>query len=331
MKEIIFVLGLPGAGKTKLCKNLEKYGFIHLSLGRLLRDNIKYKSIIYDHIQRGELIPSYITSEVLEQELFKVNGSVLVDGFPRSLDNLDFWNKNVNKKPLCVLLLKCSKEISAIRICERFKEEKRIDDTQDNIRKRFESFDDLTLPVIKYFQQIGLLHEIDSSVNEIEVVNRVNNILNILKDSNINYDGTLLKFKKLSVHGKCPQKVSKYDAGFDLFSSEEKVILPWKNALIKTDISIELPFGTYGRIAPRSGLALTNLIDVGGGVIDFGYRGNIQILLFNHNQEPFIVSIGDRIAQLIVIKISTPKVIEVFELSKSERGERGFGSSGFNG
>ena len=188
--------------------------------------------------------------------------------------------------------------------------------------KRFDSFDEYTSLVLDYFFKKGLLQEIRSNENEFNVMMNAKNIINIMIDSNVHYDGTLLKFNRLSPHGKCPVKQSKFNAGYDLFSAENKIILPWKNSLIKTDIAIELPFGTYGRIAPRSGLALQQMIDVGGGVVDCGFRGNVQVILFNHNQEPFMVSIGDRIAQLIVTNISSPKLVEL-ELTSSERGEKG--------
>ena len=93
MKNLIFILGLPASGKTTLCKNLEKYGFKHLSLGNLLKNNIKYKSTITYHIQKGEIVPSYITTEILENELSKMSGDILVDGFPRTIGNLDYWRK----------------------------------------------------------------------------------------------------------------------------------------------------------------------------------------------------------------------------------------------
>lgn len=329
MKNIIFILGLPASGKTTLCKNLEKYGFKHLSLGNLLKNNIKYRSTIKDHIQKGEIVPSYITTEILENELSKMSGDILVDSFPRTIGNLDYWNKNVNKNPVCVLLLTCTREVAKLRIEKRFEKEHRVDDEKDCMMKRFDSFDENTSLVLDYFYKKGLLQEIKSSENEFNVMINAKNIINIMKDSNINYDGTLLKFNRLSPNGKCPLRRSKFNAGYDLFSAENKIILPWKNSLIKTDIAIELPFGTYGRIAPRSGLALQQMIDVGGGVVDCGFRGNVQVILFNHNQEPFMVSIGDRIAQLIVTKISSPKLVEL-ELTNSERGEKGFGSSGMN-
>lgn len=97
-----------------------------------------------------------------------------------------------------------------------------------------------------------------------------------------------------------------------------------------TDIQIELPSGCYGRVAPRSGLAAKNFIDVGAGVIDEDYRGNVGVILFNHSTVPFEVKKGDRIAQLICEQIFYPSIEEVETLSITERGAGGFGSTGTN-
>jgi dUTP pyrophosphatase len=91
-----------------------------------------------------------------------------------------------------------------------------------------------------------------------------------------------------------------------------------------------LPHGTYGRIAPRSGLAWKNYIDVGAGVIDEDFTGKVQVLLFNHSDVDFAVEQEDRIAQLIIERIKTPPVVEVFTIGGTERGSGGFGSTGIS-
>jgi len=91
---------------------------------------------------------------------------------------------------------------------------------------------------------------------------------------------------------------------------------------------VQIPEGCYGRIAPRSGLASKNFIDVGAGVIDCDYRGNVGVLLFNFSEEQFIVNKGDRIAQLICEKIEYPELEQVDELDITERNTAGFGSTG---
>ena len=99
-------------------------------------------------------------------------------------------------------------------------------------------------------------------------------------------------------------------------------------ALVKTDLSIAVPEGTYGRIAPRSSLAWKNSIHVGAGVIDGDYRGTVGVVLFNLSTQDFFVMKGDRIAQLILEKILIAEVEEVDELDITSRGSGGFGSTG---
>jgi len=92
-----------------------------------------------------------------------------------------------------------------------------------------------------------------------------------------------------------------------------------------------VPEGTYGRVAPRSGLAWKHHIDVGAGVIDADYRGNVGVVLFNHSEKDFPVQVGDRVAQLILERIIVPDVVEVQELPDTIRGAGGFGSTGMAG
>lgn len=91
------------------------------------------------------------------------------------------------------------------------------------------------------------------------------------------------------------------------------------------------PEGTYGRIAPRSGLASKHFIDTGAGVIDADYRGEVKVLLFNHSDVDYEVKKGDRVAQLVLERIYTPEVMEVENLEESVRGAGGFGSTGYSG
>ena len=141
-------------------------------------------------------------------------------------------------------------------------------------------------------------------------------------------DGSILRFKKLSENATTPIRGSRNAAGLDLFSAETKEIPSQGQGIIKTDIAVMLPRGTYGRVAPRSGLAVKHFIDIGAGVIDYDYRGNIGVVVFNHCNKAFQVNKGDRIAQLVIEKICTPKLIEVEELEETERGEEGYGSTG---
>lgn len=116
----------------------------------------------------------------------------------------------------------------------------------------------------------------------------------------------------------------------DVIIAYEYIVPPNGKELIKTDLQIEVPENTYGRIAPRSGLAWKHHIDVGAGVIDADYRGNVGVVLFNHSNEPFKISPGDRIAQLICEKIIYPELQEVNNLDNTDRGDGGFGSTGKN-
>ncbi|KAI0176802.1 dUTPase-like protein [Pestalotiopsis sp. NC0098] len=139
-----------------------------------------------------------------------------------------------------------------------------------------------------------------------------------------------LLVKKLSDKAKLPTRGSAFAAGYDLYAAKETVIPKRGKALVDTDISIAVPAGTYGRIAPRSGLAAKHFIDTGAGVIDADYRGQVKVLLFNHSDADFAVSEGDRVAQLVIERIYTPDVVEVAELEESVRGAGGFGSTGAN-
>ncbi|XP_030312745.1 deoxyuridine 5'-triphosphate nucleotidohydrolase, mitochondrial isoform X1 [Calypte anna] len=139
-----------------------------------------------------------------------------------------------------------------------------------------------------------------------------------------------LRFAKLSENATAPSRGSARAAGYDLYSAYDCVIPPMEKAVVKTDLQIALPSGCYGRVAPRSGLAAKHFIDVGAGVIDEDYRGNVGVVLFNFGKETFEVKKGDRIAQLICERIYYPELEEVQALDDTERGEGGFGSTGKN-
>lgn len=138
----------------------------------------------------------------------------------------------------------------------------------------------------------------------------------------------VLRWAKLTEHALEPVRGSERAAGMDLRSAYDAVIPARGKALVKTDIQIQVPQGSYGRIAPRSGLAAKNFIDVGAGVIDEDYRGNVGVLLFNHSDTDFNVSRGDRIAQLICERIYYPELEQMDKLEDTQRGEGGFGSTG---
>ncbi|XP_020794693.1 deoxyuridine 5'-triphosphate nucleotidohydrolase, mitochondrial isoform X2 [Boleophthalmus pectinirostris] len=140
----------------------------------------------------------------------------------------------------------------------------------------------------------------------------------------------VLKFAKLSEHATTPTRGSAKAAGYDLYSAYDYIVGPMDKAIVKTDIQIAVPPGHYGRVAPRSGLAAKHFIDVGAGVVDEDYRGNVGVVLFNFNKEPFEVKKGDRVAQLVCEKICYPDLEELETLDETERGAGGFGSTGRN-
>lgn len=140
----------------------------------------------------------------------------------------------------------------------------------------------------------------------------------------------VLRFAKLSENAFTPTRGSARAAGYDLYSAYEYVIAPQDKAIVKTDIQIAVPSGCYGRVAPRSGLAAKHFIDVGAGVIDEDYRGNVGVVLFNFGKESFEVKKGDRVAQLICERIVYPDLEELKVLDDTDRGAGGFGSTGQN-
>lgn len=138
---------------------------------------------------------------------------------------------------------------------------------------------------------------------------------------------TTLKIKKLSTTCTAPKRQTKGSVGYDLYCDGRFVVAPESSHLIGTGISIELPRGTYGRIAPRSSMAL-QFTSIGAGVIDPDYRGELKILFFNHSKNYVVLSHGLRVAQLIVEKVATPDIEIVEYISETARGEMGFGSTG---
>lgn len=135
--------------------------------------------------------------------------------------------------------------------------------------------------------------------------------------------------KKISRDAIIPTRASPGSVGYDLYSTETTCIKAHERGVVNTGISVTIPDGVYGRIAPRSGLAVKYGIQVGAGVIDTDFTGEIKVILFNHGTEKFDIKQGDRIAQLILEKCETPLIEVVQELADTQRGTRGFGSSGY--
>jgi dUTP pyrophosphatase len=139
----------------------------------------------------------------------------------------------------------------------------------------------------------------------------------------------MINTKKLHELAILPKRNNSTDAGADLYAVEQVVIPPQSRAIVSTGISVEIPEGFYGRIAPRSGLAAKHGIDVLAGVCDSSYRGEIKVVLINTDKEKeFEITYGDKIAQLIIEQHFNFDFSEKEELSESDRGANGFGSSG---
>nr|ALS05253.1 deoxyuridine 5 -triphosphate mitochondrial isoform X2 [Tortanus forcipatus] len=139
-----------------------------------------------------------------------------------------------------------------------------------------------------------------------------------------------LQVAKLSANAIIPTRGSVRAAGYDLYSAYDYTIPAGGKVLAKTDIQVKVPHGTYGRVAPRSGLAWKNHIDIGAGVVDEDYRGNVGVVMFNHSKDDFTIRAGDRIAQLVCEKIEYPDIEVMDTLDETVRGEGGFGSTGTN-
>ena len=140
-----------------------------------------------------------------------------------------------------------------------------------------------------------------------------------------------LRVRRLDARATLPTRAHSGDAGLDLYALEEGVIAPGQRGSVRTGIAVEIPDGEAGLVLPRSGLAARHGIALvnAPGLIDSGYRGEIRVLLLNTDPSaPFEIASGDRIAQLVLVKVQTPQVEEVEDLAVSERGAGGFGSSG---
>lgn len=138
-----------------------------------------------------------------------------------------------------------------------------------------------------------------------------------------------LQIKKLDDSAIIPTRATSRSVGYDLYSNTDIVINSNERGVVTTGISVGFPSNNiYGRIAPRSGLAVKNGINVGAGVVDPDYTGEIKVVLFNHGKDDFSIKRGDKIAQIIIERCEMPFIIEVDTIKNTERGDRGFGSSG---
>ena len=140
-----------------------------------------------------------------------------------------------------------------------------------------------------------------------------------------------LRFTRLTEHATPPAQAHEGDAGYDLFAAEAAVIEPGRRASVGTGIAVAIPDGCAGLVLPRSGLAAKHGITLPNapGLIDSGYRGEVRVLLLNSDPDvAFDVAVGDRIAQLLVVRFEAPPLEEADALDETARGAGGFGSTG---
>ncbi|CAG8681153.1 17232_t:CDS:2 [Dentiscutata erythropus] len=180
---VIFVLGGPGSGKGTQCSKIVKdFGFVHLSAGDLLREeqqnpNSKDGDLIKTYIKEGLIVPMEITVKLISKKMQESKSNIfLIDGFPRKLDQAEFFCKNV-VEPHFILFLDCDKEVMKQRLLKRGETSGRIDDNIETIEKRFKVFKEESLPVIEYFEEKEKVHRIPCTESPDEVYLKIRPLL----------------------------------------------------------------------------------------------------------------------------------------------------------
>lgn len=138
---------------------------------------------------------------------------------------------------------------------------------------------------------------------------------------------TPFKVKVVNDNAIIPQKADNGCAGYDVYSTIDATLEPGTRMLVPIGVSVEIPKRCYLRIAPRSGMSVKG-IDIGAGVIDSSYRGEIKVLIVNNGSTDYFIPKGAKIAQMVMERCSNPGITLVDNLSETERGYGGFGSSG---
>ncbi|KAL5728157.1 hypothetical protein ACHQM5_001272 [Ranunculus cassubicifolius] len=170
---IAFALGGPGSGKgTQCAKIVESFGFTHLSAGDLLREaitsNYKNSSMILDTIKEGKIVPSEVTVQLIQRAIESShNYKFLIDGFPRSEENRVAFEKIFGAEPDIVLFFDCPEEEMVKRVLSR--NQGRIDDNIQTIKKRLKTFETLNLPVVDHYSKRGKVHKINA-VGEVDEI-----------------------------------------------------------------------------------------------------------------------------------------------------------------
>ncbi|CAJ1438493.1 unnamed protein product [Effrenium voratum] len=193
---VIFVLGGPGAGKGTQCARIAaNFGFQHLSAGDLLREERKRPGselgeLIESHIKEGKLVPVSIVVRLLQKAMEErgwEDGKYLIDGFPRSFENLQGWNEALGDKVdvKCCLFFDCSEEVMEARLLERGKTSGRADDNLESIKKRFATFKQESLPVVEQFSSEGLMRRINAEQSLDEVWSCVQEVMHNERDGHL--------------------------------------------------------------------------------------------------------------------------------------------------
>eukprot|EP01121_Diplochlamys_sp_Union-15-3_P001044 TRINITY_DN108_c0_g1_i2.p1 TRINITY_DN108_c0_g1~~TRINITY_DN108_c0_g1_i2.p1 ORF type:complete len:205 (-),score=46.23 TRINITY_DN108_c0_g1_i2:21-635(-) len=187
--KVVFVLGGPGSGKGTQCANIVKqFGYIHLSAGELLREEMKSGSkngaMIDEMIKKGQIVPSEVTIGLLKKAMEKnVVKKFLIDGFPRNDENRRGWTDIVGESAdvAFVLLFECPEEVMEQRLLKRGETSGRTDDNLASIKLRFKTFLDQTLPVIVHYQKQDKVKKINGNRTPDEVFEDVKQIFNALE------------------------------------------------------------------------------------------------------------------------------------------------------
>jgi UMP-CMP kinase len=183
---VVFVLGGPGSGKGTQCTNIvENYGYTHLSAGDLLRAEIKSGSengtMIQNMIKEGKIVPSEVTIKLLQRAIQEDgNDKFLIDGFPRNEENRAAFESVTGIIPEFVLFFDCPEEEMERRLLGR--NQGRVDDNIETIRKRFNVFLESSLPVIEYYNSKGKVRKIDAAKSVVEVFEAVKAVFSPLHE-----------------------------------------------------------------------------------------------------------------------------------------------------
>ncbi|XP_055906456.1 UMP-CMP kinase-like [Eupeodes corollae] len=184
--KIVFVLGGPGAGKGTQCQRIvDKFGFVHLSAGDLLReermrDGSEVGALIQDYIKNGKIVPVEITCSLIEKAMKSSDkNKFLIDGFPRNQDNLDGWNAKMSDKVdfQFVLFFKCSEDVCIQRCLKRGESSGRADDNLESLKKRIETYVGDSLPIIQHYEKLGKVKTIDASPDADVVFQEVEKVI----------------------------------------------------------------------------------------------------------------------------------------------------------